>query len=226
MSQQGFYEEPQQQEQFMQTPVTGDYLRAQLEKYAHRAAPPILEPGARVTSANKEIVQPSNFQKFYEMLGSINQAGNEMLGAAQARSAYSRLQQIQNLAGPPSYQSPQLRNNSYGRAGSAIGNVPSNPRENFKFAQQLASQFGWDSAGELGAWYTLGMKESGWRNNAQNPNSTAFGIGQFLNSTWAGVGIPKTSDPYMQVMAMARYIKNRYGSPSNALRFHLSHNWY
>ena len=31
--------------------------------------------------------------------------------------------------------------------------------------------------------------ESGWNPDAQNPTSTAYGIAQFLDSTWAGTGI-------------------------------------
>lgn len=32
------------------------------------------------------------------------------------------------------------------------------------------------------------QNESGWDNTAQNPTSTAYGYGQFLNSTWETVG--------------------------------------
>lgn len=99
------------------------------------------------------------------------------------------------------------------------------PQENFKYAQFLAAQFGWNTQSELDAWYRLGMKESGWRNTAQNSHSTAFGIGQFLDSTWHNYG-PKTSDPYLQTLYMAQYIRDRYGSPSKALAFHNKHNWY
>src|SRR5687768_12411444 len=59
--------DPQSMEgRFQQGPVTGDYLKQQLTQYAQRTAPPSLEPGARVTSPNMELVQPSNFQQFYE----------------------------------------------------------------------------------------------------------------------------------------------------------------
>lgn len=220
-----FYSQQQQQgpqTQLPQQAPSEQYIVQQLQKIKERAAPPKLDPGARVKNIDPSIADPSNFQGFYERLQSIDAIGKEQLAAAQAQAALSRLrasQAVGNSVGGAA--SPT------GKVGSPVfGSVPSNPRENFKFAQQLASQFGWDSPGELGAWYTLGMKESGWRNTAQNPTSTAYGIGQFLNSTWAGVGIPKTSDPYQQVLAMGRYIKNRYGSPSRALSFHISHNWY
>lgn len=69
-------------------------------------------------------------------------------------------------------------------------------------------------------------KESGFNNLAQNPNSTAFGIGQFLNSTWKNVGCVKTTDPSIQTDCMIKYIKSRYGTPSKALSFHRANNYY
>ena len=43
--------------------------------------------------------------------------------------------------------------------------------------------------------------ESGWNSNAQNPVSSAFGLAQFLNSTWEVVGCEKTTDKYTQIDA-------------------------
>jgi hypothetical protein len=67
--------------------------------------------------------------------------------------------------------------------------------------------------------------ESGWRNTAQNPTSTAYGIPQFLNATWAQYG-GKTSDPATQIRDGIRYMKDRYGSPNAAAAFWKSHHWY
>jgi hypothetical protein len=59
--------------------------------------------------------------------------------------------------------------------------------------------------------------ESKWDPNAQNPYSTAYGIGQFLDQTWETVGYEKTDDPYTQVDAMIDYVQGRYGSFEAAL---------
>jgi SLT domain-containing protein len=72
----------------------------------------------------------------------------------------------------------------------------------------------------------LWQRESGWNPKAQNPTSTAYGIAQFLNSTWAGTGIAKTSDPYRQVDAGLIYIKKRYGTPCQAWSFWQANKWY
>ncbi len=70
------------------------------------------------------------------------------------------------------------------------------------------------------------QKESGWNPNAQNPSSTAYGLFQFLDTTWAETGISKTSDPKLQAEAGARYIDRRYGSPTAAKSFWEANNWY
>lgn len=114
---------------------------------------------------------------------------------------------------------------SLGKAfGGSIPTVKSDYAANRALGQKLAAERGW--TGDLwDAYNRLVMKESGWNNNAQNPTSTAYGIGQFLNSTWKGYG-PKTSDPATQIRYMLDYIGSRYGDPSKALQFHLAHSWY
>ena len=74
--------------------------------------------------------------------------------------------------------------------------------------------------------YDLVMRESGWKSWAQNKTSTAYGLMQFLNSTWAGTGYTKTSDPYQQLEAGFIYIQNRYGTPYKAILFHNINNYY
>ena len=91
-------------------------------------------------------------------------------------------------------------------------------------AQQIAGSMGWD-ASQFAAWDAIINAESGWNPNAQNPTSTAYGLGQFLNSTWKGYGA-KTSDGATQLAYMARYIKQRYGTPQRALEFHYKNNYY
>lgn len=91
--------------------------------------------------------------------------------------------------------------------------------------QVFSSMFGWNGI-ELDAADALIMSESGFNNTIKNKTSTAYGIFQFLDSTWGGYGIPKTSDPYLQSVAGGRYIRARYGDPINAWAFKRSHNWY
>jgi len=87
------------------------------------------------------------------------------------------------------------------------------------------SKLGGDSS-EFSCLENLWGRESGWNPNAQNPSSTAYGIPQFLDSTWAGTGIAKTSDGYRQIDAGLIYIDSRYGSPCGAWSHSKSTGWY
>jgi len=69
-------------------------------------------------------------------------------------------------------------------------------------------------------------RESQWKNTAQNPNSTAYGIGQFLRSTWEIVGCEKTDNAEIQVDCTVRYVSKRYTTPEKAIDFHNKNNFY
>jgi phage-related protein len=84
--------------------------------------------------------------------------------------------------------------------------------------------FGWEGD-QWKALDWLVQHESSWNPNAQNPNSTAYGLFQFLDGTWGPYG-PKTSDPALQAQYGLKYIKDRYGSPSKAKAFWEAHHWY
>lgn len=72
----------------------------------------------------------------------------------------------------------------------------------------------------------LWKKESGWRPNAKNPGSTAYGIPQLLTATWAATGISRTADGYRQVDAGLVYIAAAYGTPCAAFGHSRATGWY
>lgn len=111
----------------------------------------------------------------------------------------------------------------YGDA--ALGAAPTNVSGNKAIVQKQAAAYGWTGA-EWNALYALIMRESGFRNTAQNPTSTAYGMFQFLNSTWRSYGIAKTSDPYWQTVAGLRYLQSRYGDPLSAWAHETRYGWY
>lgn len=63
------------------------------------------------------------------------------------------------------------------------------------------------------------QRESGWRLNADNPHSTAFGLFQLLKLN------PKAK-LQKQIRHGLRYIKHRYRTPCNALKHHDQNGWY
>lgn len=82
------------------------------------------------------------------------------------------------------------------------------------------------SASEFSCLDQMWTKESSWNPNAQNPSSTAYGIPQFLDSTWATTGFAKTPDPYTQIDAGLVYVNKAYGGACAAWSFWQAHNWY
>nr|WP_238403897.1 hypothetical protein [Gordonia desulfuricans] len=86
------------------------------------------------------------------------------------------------------------------------------------FWKEWASYPGWRDQNQWFDTLRLFNGESGWNALAQNPSSTAFGVGQFLDTTWATVGEAKSDDVAVQARATAKYIKQRpdYGTPSKA----------
>lgn len=107
-----------------------------------------------------------------------------------------------------------------GAAGGVVGSAANKAN-----GQLQAAGYGW-TGDQWTALDKLWTRESDWNNTAQNPHSTAYGIAQFLDATWAGVGGSKTSDPTLQIRYGLAYIKNRYGTPAAAWAHELSAGWY
>lgn len=84
--------------------------------------------------------------------------------------------------------------------------------------QMVSSVFG---QSEWAAMNILIIRESGYNPNAVNKSSGACGLPQALPCS-------KIADKSVegQINWMINYVKSRYGTPSNALSFHNSHNWY
>ena len=71
---------------------------------------------------------------------------------------------------------------------------------------------------ESGCLVTLWTRESRFDHLADNPTSTAYGIGQLLSET--------SKDYRVQILRGLRYIESRYGGACKALRHHDLRGWY
>ena len=73
-------------------------------------------------------------------------------------------------------------------------------------------------------------RESTWNPKGDNPKSTAWGYGQFLDSTRANYKkkYPQYdyNNPVHQIILTALYVKDRYGTPEAALKFWDKNNFY
>jgi Transglycosylase SLT domain len=130
--------------------------------------------------------------------------------AAQEAAARAAAEQAAEQAAAQAAQAPQVA-------------APAAPSSSFQ--DYALGKLGGDG-GQFSCLENLWGKESGWNPNAQNPSSTAYGIPQFLDSTWASTGIAKTSDGYRQIDAGLIYIDNRYGSPCGAWGHSQANGWY
>ena len=97
------------------------------------------------------------------------------------------------------------------------------PRE---VAKALLSEFGYGQD-QFSCLDSLYNSESGWRVNADNPSSSAYGIPQALpGSKMASAGADWATNPVTQIRWGLGYIQDRYGSPCSAWSFKQGNNWY
>lgn len=81
--------------------------------------------------------------------------------------------------------------------------------------------------GDFDKWNFIINHESGWNPRAQNPSSSAYGIGQALPpSKMASFGSDYMTNPITQLKWMKSYVNGRYGGINGAYKWWKSHNWY
>ena len=101
------------------------------------------------------------------------------------------------------------------------------PAYNRRFAQQYMSEkYNWCGS-QFNCLVSLWNRESGWRVTAHNRSSGAHGIPQALpGSKMASAGSDWYKNPQTQIKWGLGYIKNRYGTPCNALSHSNRTGWY
>jgi hypothetical protein len=112
-------------------------------------------------------------------------------------------------------------------AGPAVGGQESlSSGDPQAIAAALLPKYGFSSS-EMACLVPLWAGESGWRWNAENPSSGAYGIPQSLpGSKMATAGADWQTNPATQIEWGLGYIRGSYGSPCGAWSFKQSHGWY
>jgi hypothetical protein len=101
---------------------------------------------------------------------------------------------------------------------------PSTPQT---IAKNQLVGYGWGNNQQFSCLNNLWMRESGWRVNAANPYSGAYGIPQSLPaSKMAAAGPNWRTDASTQIRWGLNYIQGRYGSPCGAWSHSLATGWY
>lgn len=95
--------------------------------------------------------------------------------------------------------------------------APVNVNDVQSLAQQMAvAEKGWGGE-QWDALYELVDHESGWNPYANNPNSSAQDLFQFLDQTRETYGLQPGAPVDQQIRAGLQYIEDRYGDPVRAL---------
>lgn len=93
-------------------------------------------------------------------------------------------------------------------------------------AFDMVAARGWGT-GEFDCLVALWKKESGWRVNAHNKSSGAYGIPQALPGTkMASAGADWETNPATQIAWGLGYIGGRYGTPCGAWGHSQARGWY
>jgi len=104
--------------------------------------------------------------------------------------------------------------------------VTPNPGSAQEEAWNQVQAHGWGQS-EFNCLVSLWNKESGWRVNANNPSSGAYGIPQALpGSKMASAGADWQTNPGTQIKWGLGYISSRYGTPCGAWGHSQASNWY
>lgn len=113
---------------------------------------------------------------------------------------------------------------STGTEGTGGSGLSGTPAENRELGAKMFPDSG--LAGSFSSIDAIWTQESGWREDADNPTSTAFGIPQFLDSTWEQYG-GISYDAEGQIRKGYAYVGDRYdGSADKALAFKQANGWY
>jgi uncharacterized protein YabE (DUF348 family) len=105
-------------------------------------------------------------------------------------------------------------------------NISVSPGSAQEIGQQLAAARGWGDD-QFACLLQLWNKESGWRVDAENRSSGAYGIPQSLpGSKMASVGADWRTNPATQITWGLNYIGGRYGNPCGAWASSQAKGWY
>lgn len=196
-----------------------EVAKAERDRLSAESEAALTTARAAEDAANAAVAtQQANLTLLYEQLASLKNT-----------SIY--LEQQYRIGLEASNPAPGASDDSNGAGGDSGGfSVPGNEvndvaaAQNFAMVQLASMGFG-SSDGFCLIW--LWSRESGWRTNAYNASSGAYGIPQSLpGSKMANYGADWRTNYQTQIMWGLIYITGRYGSPCGAWAHSESVGWY
>ncbi|QNE34686.1 hypothetical protein [Leifsonia shinshuensis] len=198
-------------------------IRDQLDKDAQKALKVANDAKAAADAqladqkqhANTLYAQLASLQNHEASVEQAYAAGVAAQQAAEAAAAAAAAQQAANSGGSANGFAPPPGMNVDPSAAQA-------------YASSRLGAFGWGQD-QMGCLISLWNHESGWRADAYNTSSGAYGIPQALPaSKMASAGSDWMTNQNTQVNWGLDYINRAYGSPCAAWNFEMSHtpNWY
>lgn len=170
----------------------------------------------QLAAAQKSVAdETANAARQSKMLAAQAAAQAKQTAAAQ-RQALAQQQQSADQAAAATQQ-PATTDNTPTYTGT-------DPRSIAR--QMMQSKYGWGSD-QFSCFNNIIEHESGWKVNATNPSSGAYGIPQALpGNKMAAAGSDWRTNPATQISWGLSYVKARYGTPCGALSFRQGHNYY
>jgi hypothetical protein len=108
-----------------------------------------------------------------------------------------------------------------------VTSTPPDPGTAQSIAYNVMASFGFSPQTFFGCLVDIWNRESGWRYDAENPSSGAYGIPQALpGSKMASAGADWQTDPATQIRWGLGYIKAIYGDPCQAWAFEEANGYY
>lgn len=167
----------------------------------------------------------------------VGNAGKALMEARQQMILMDAAEKTLTVVGSPkvaAQPAPTVPAGTDGSTGGGTGGTtpvvnepPPNPGTAQRIAYDLLPSYGFSASGQFGCLNDIWTRESGWRYNAQNPTSAAYGIPQANpGSKMASAGPNWQTDPTTQIKWGIGYIKSIYGSPCQAWAFWQAHGYY
>ncbi len=139
------------------------------------------------------------------------------------RKAAAEKAAAKKAAAKKAAEAKKKRQESTSRSSTRPAAFSGNPQA---YASSMLSSYGWDQS-QMSCLVSLWNRESGWRVNATNPSSGAYGIPQSLPGTkMASAGADWRTNPATQIRWGLGYIKATYGSPCGAWGHSQATGWY